>query len=492
MIKRLLLVVFLGAIIGRAGAQQRPYLPYHSRDTAQLGQLAQQRRASVNAHFVVPKGVSSEYRDHYKRVVASAAQDMYSTVRHTGLLDSVLNPQVQRVFQRIVKANPGLPPVQLLLSRNPEPNAYATGDGTVVLNVGLLPRLENESQLAFVLCHELAHTQLRHVDTSIESRLAALHSKELQAAVKRIVLEEYNISSRIKDLALGYSLNTNFHQRRHETQADSLGYVLLTRTPYEAPQAYRALQLLDVVDRPDATDAPELTRYFGCASFGRPLTPAPAAKSIFTVQKKEATALDLTDTLKSHPDCAKRMRAIRRLAADKVADGPQAASVQWEQLRRAGRLEVVQAWFDYDCYDRAFYGALQQLRQEPQNAYLQSVVVLCLYELRQHMQQHKYYEVVSNVRPHNAASFNELLGVLNGLQLPDFKNLNACFAEATGAAAPAAASAGEYSLAAQYAGLLLADEPTRAEAIKRQYQQQYRGGRFEALLFPEPPKTNHK
>lgn len=487
MIKRLLLVLFFGALSGRMAAQPRPYLPYHSADTAQLVQLAQQRRAAVSAHFVVPKGVSAEYREHYRRIAQSAAQDMYNSVRYTALLDSVLNPQVQQVFRRIVQANPGLPPVQLLLSRNPEPNAYAAGDGTVVLNVGLLPWLENESQLAFVLCHELAHARLRHVDAGIESHLAVLHGRELQAAMRRIVVEQYNMASKIKSLALGFSLSTNYHQRRHETQADSLGYALLTRTSYAAPQAYRTLQLLDVVDRPDAPL--DLGRYFGCASYRRPLTAAPAAKSIFAVQQKGPDALELTDTLKSHPDCAKRMRHIRRLAAEQVADGPQPTPAAWERLRRAGRLEVVQAWFDYDCYDRAFYAALQQLRQEPQNAYLQAVVVLCLYELRQHMQQHKYYEVVSNVDAHNPAGFNELLGVLNGLQLADFKNLSACFAQATGAAAPAA---DEYSLAAQYAGLLLADEPARAEAIRQRYQQQYRGGRFDALLFADSKKTNHK
>jgi Zn-dependent protease with chaperone function len=491
MITRLLLAFFLGGIIGGAAAQQRPYLPYHVRDTTQLSALARQHRAAMTTHFVVPKGASAEFRDHYKRIVTAAAQDLYNSVRYTALPDSVLNPQVQRVFKRIVQANPGLPPTRLLLSRNPEPNAYATGDGTVVLNVGLLPKLENESQLAFVLCHELAHTALRHVDTGIESRLAVIHGKELQRAVQRIVLEEYNIASKIKSLALGYSLNTNYHQRRYETQADSLGYALLTRTQYDAPQAYRALELLDVIDQPDAPEPLELGRYFSCASFTRPLTAAPAPKSIFAVQREAPTALELTDTLKSHPDCAKRMRLIRRLAADKVASGPQAGtSAQWERLRQASRLEVVQAWFDYDCYDRAFYGALQQLRREPQNAYLQAVVVLCLYELRQHMQQHKFYEVVSNTSAHNPASFNELLGVLNGLQLADFKNLSACFAQTTGASAPAA-GADEYTLAAQYAGLQLADDPARAAAVRQHYQQQYRGGRFDALLFPDPKKTNH-
>ena len=486
---RILLLLLLGPGAYRAAAQDRPYLPYYSSDTSRVYQLAVAQRGAVKAHFVVPKAGSGDYRAHYRRVVQEVADDVFNTVRHAALLDPVLEPYVQQVFARILAANPQLPAgARLVLTRSPEPNARAVGNGTVLLNVGLLPRLENDSQLAFILCHELAHVACRHMETGLREHLTAVHSQELRREFRRIINSEYNIGSQIKALALGFSLNTSYHSRRHEQQADSLGYVLLARTAYEAPQAYRALQLLDTIDEPETAAPVALPTYFSCANFPRAFAGAARPASIFTVQAT-ATVLETTDTLKSHPDCAKRMRYLHKLARGQVADGPPASpAVAFARIRAISRLEVVQSWFDYDCYDHALFEALQLLPQQPQSAYLRSVVVLSLFGLRQHLQAHTYNAVVSNASKHNPANFNELLRVLHGLRYEDFAGLSACFAQATGLAA--AAPADEYALAARYAASALATETAAAAALRAQYQQQYARGKFGPLLFPAPrPKA---
>ncbi|MDO7876708.1 M48 family metallopeptidase [Hymenobacter sp. ASUV-10] len=487
---RLLFVLLLGTgSVFRAAAQAPDYLPYYSKDTLRVAQLAATQRAAVKTYFALPKEGNSAYRDHYRQVVQEAARDVYNSIRYSALLDPVIEPFVQQVFARILKANPQLPAgTRLVLTRNPEPNAHAVGNGIVMLNVGLLPRLENESQLAFILCHELAHVACHHMENGLHEHLTTLHSKDMKREIRRIIDSEYNISSQIKALALGFSLNTNYHRRRHEKQADSLGYVLLARTTYDAPQAYRALQLLDTIDEPETTASLPLASYFSCADFPKTFAPVPdKPTSIFTVQKT-ATALETTDTLKSHPDCAKRMRFLHTLAQGRVAEGPQpASSPEFARIRYVSRLEVIQSWFDYDCYDHALFEALLLLPQQPGNAYLHSVVQLSLYELRQHLQDHTYSEVVSNKSTRNPKNFNELIHVLHGLSYDDFRGLSTCFAQATGAAP--AAPADEYALAARYASTSLTSEATAAVVLKEQYQKQYSGGKFDKLLFPAPAKA---
>jgi hypothetical protein len=177
------------------------------------------------------------------------------------------------------------------------------------------------------------------------------------------------------------------------------------------------------------------------------------------------------------------MRYVRELAQGQVADGPQApASGEFARIRQAGRLEVVQRWFDYECYDRALFEALQQLRAQPQQPYLRHMVVLSLYKLHRHMEKHTFAAVVANVTPRNPEAFNLLLRNLHALSLGDFQGLAACFAQQ---APPAAPAADEYALAARYAAAVLAHDPNPA-ALQRQYQQQYKGGRFDAVLFPLP------
>ena len=249
---RLLCLALLGWLsISAARAQDEACRPFYTADTLRRNQLAVAQQNALRAEIPVPKTGSGEYREYYRRVVQEASADVYNAIRYAALLDPVVEPFVQQqVFARILRANPQLPAgAGLVLTRNPEPNARAVDRNTVLLNLGLLPRLENESQLAHVLCHELAHGASHHLETGLRDRPTTIYSKELRREFRRIVNSEYNISSQLKALALGFSLSSSYHHRRFERQADSLGFVLLARTAYEAPQAFRTLQLLDVLSR---------------------------------------------------------------------------------------------------------------------------------------------------------------------------------------------------------------------------------------------------
>ncbi|MET4073561.1 M48 family metalloprotease [Hymenobacter sp. UYCo722] len=487
---RFLCLALLGWLsITAASAQDEAYRPFYSPDTLQRHELAVAQRSALRAEMPVPKAGSSEYRAHYGRVVQEASADVYNAIRYAALLDPVVEPYVHQVFARILRANPQLTAgTRLVLTRNPEPNARAVGRSTVLLNLGLLPRLENESQLAYVLCHELAHGASHHLETGLHDRLTAIHSKELRREFRRIVNSEYNISSQLKALALGFSLSSSYHHRRFERQADSLGYVLLARTSYEAPQAYRTLQLLDVIDQPENPAPLPLAAQFSCTQFPRAFGAAAAPASIFTVQAAAKTVLETSDTLKSHPDCGKRMRFVQGLSQGRVAEGPQPPSPpDFDRIRRLSRLELVQSWFDYDCYDHALFEALQLLPQQPQSGYLRAMVQLSLFELRQHLQAHTFSEVVSNVSERQAANFNELLRTLHELRTDDFRELSTCFARAAPPVeAPAAAD--EFALAGRYAAAALAAPPTDPAvlALRDDYRRRYPRGRFAALL-PVPP-----
>jgi hypothetical protein len=261
---------------------------------------------------------------------------------------------------------------------------------------------------------------------------------------------------------------------------------LLKRTGFDAKQAYRALQLLDKIDQPLSPEPLALGQVFGCADFPYPLPEAPIKpKSIFTVAAPASTVLETTDTLKSHPDCAKRMRYLGELAHGQIADGPAALAPEFARVVAQSRLEAVQSWFDYGCYDHALFEALQLLRAEPQNAYLRSVVTLTLYELREHLLRHDFYEVVGNVSRQHPATFNQLLTTLYAWKADDYKGLLACFAQ-RGRATPApTAPTNEYALAASYAAAALTGEPGAA-TLKQQYLAHYHDGKLAKLLFPKP------
>jgi predicted Zn-dependent protease len=70
----------------------------------------------------------------------------------------VAHAYLQSVVQKIISANDELKntDARVIFSRDWWPNAFSMGDGTIVINAGLMIFLDNEAELVFVLSHELA------------------------------------------------------------------------------------------------------------------------------------------------------------------------------------------------------------------------------------------------------------------------------------------------------------------------------------------------
>ena len=76
-----------------------------------------------------------------------------------------LQAYVDSVCKRLIGDRPTPENVKFrcLILRDPMQNAFAEPNGTVYVTTGLLSLLENESELAGVLGHELTHTYNRHL-----------------------------------------------------------------------------------------------------------------------------------------------------------------------------------------------------------------------------------------------------------------------------------------------------------------------------------------
>lgn len=62
--------------------------------------------------------------------------------------------------------------ISLVISRDTEVNAYATVGRHLIVNTGLIERMDNESQLCAVIGHEVAHLQLGHIQSGIRRQAA--------------------------------------------------------------------------------------------------------------------------------------------------------------------------------------------------------------------------------------------------------------------------------------------------------------------------------
>ena len=97
---------------------------------------------------------------------------------------------VNFIMKHIIESNPRLDSMELryFISRSPIPNASSLGDGTFIINLGLIRKINTEGQLAFILCHEIAHFYLDHSNISVIDDFTKTNSKEYREELGSISL----------------------------------------------------------------------------------------------------------------------------------------------------------------------------------------------------------------------------------------------------------------------------------------------------------------
>ncbi len=145
-----------------------------------------------------------------------------------------LSTFVESVAEKLLKANDRedlLNELRFYVLKSQEVNAYATSNGVVMVTVGLLSRIENESQLAFILAHEIQHYTEKHSLQQYKQRFEQNKQKgkrDEDEAIKAF----YKFS---KD---------------HEMEADEKGFQMMLRSGYDLVEGVFVFDMLKYGDFP--------------------------------------------------------------------------------------------------------------------------------------------------------------------------------------------------------------------------------------------------
>src|SRR5690606_30296646 len=111
------------------------------------------------------------------------------------------------------------------LVNNKEANAWCMPGGKVVVYTGLLPITQNETALAVVLGHEIAHAIARHGNERMSQQLVAqgIHmvgavALDKNPQVQNIFMQAFGVGGNLGMLAFS---------RRDELEADELGLIFM-------------------------------------------------------------------------------------------------------------------------------------------------------------------------------------------------------------------------------------------------------------------------
>lgn len=119
------------------------------------------------------------------------------------------------------------------LVKSPEVNAFCMPGGKIVIYEGILPVTKDETGLAVVMGHEVAHAVAKHANERMSQQMVAQYggtgldlvlSKE-SAAVKSIASTVYGLGAQY-GVMLPYS-------RKQELEADELGLIFMAMAGYD-------------------------------------------------------------------------------------------------------------------------------------------------------------------------------------------------------------------------------------------------------------------
>lgn len=277
------------------------------------------------------------------------------------LVNDSLGLFVNQVADSLLAHDPELrKKLHFYILRTPVVNAFATDQGVIFVTVGLLTRVRNEAELAFVLAHEIIHYKRRHVVTGY-----------LETEKMRQGTEKYE----------GITLNNRFYKkhsysRSQETQADEEGFELLLKSNYDPHAAVKGFDLLAQADFP-FTDTTFSRHFFETDYFVLPSKFQPDTVKPFKIDEEDGD-----NDLATHPSVGKRRRGMARKfknASDTIGSYFLVSEARFQRIRMMARFEECALHTDEGEYTDAVYMTYAMLQYYPGNPYLEKEMARALY-----------------------------------------------------------------------------------------------------------------
>lgn len=123
-----------------------------------------------------------------------------------------------------------------LVNKN-EVNAFCMPGGKIVVYEGLLPITQDETGLAIVLGHEIAHAVAKHSAEQLSKQTRQQYAAQIGGSVLSQVAQAkgYGNAASIIDMAaqLGFNFANLKYSRDNETEADRLGLIFAAMAGYD-------------------------------------------------------------------------------------------------------------------------------------------------------------------------------------------------------------------------------------------------------------------
>lgn len=278
-------------------------------------------------------------------------------ILHSGtiMVGDSMSLYVNRVADTLLAHDPELrAQINIYVLRTPVVNAFATDRGSIFVTIGLLTRLKNEAELAFVLAHEIIHYKRRHVLTGY---IEGMQMQEGEGKYSQTTAENRY-------------LKKHSYARSQETQADEEGFDLLIKSNYDPKAALGAFEILALADFP-FTDT-----LFSKSAFEGPRFVFPSEYYTDTIKRFKIDETEEDHDLSTHPSVPKRRKNIKRRyeklqGADSLGQRFLVSETMFYRVRTMAMFEEAALHINEGNYKDAVYINYAIQKSYPDNYYLQ-------------------------------------------------------------------------------------------------------------------------
>lgn len=243
--------------------------------------------------------------------------------------------------------------------KSPEVNAFATGQGMIFINAGLMAQVEDEAQLAFIISHEIVHYYRSH---SMEKLMDKGKKKK----------QKHDVEDERDEVSI--FLSRHNRSREMENEADSLGLAMFfLDSPYDKGVTEGVFDVLQYGALP-FDDMPFDTTWFN--------TPYFTLTGCWLNEVKPISSRDdYDDSRSTHPNILSRRRNCAATLDGHSGGAHFVVSTRDEfmQIRHLARLECIRQELVYGEYSRAFYNSWLLLQSQPEDKTLNRYMAQALY-----------------------------------------------------------------------------------------------------------------
>ncbi|CAN5872503.1 hypothetical protein BH11BAC7_BH11BAC7_33190 [soil metagenome] len=251
--------------------------------------------------------------------------------------------------------------LKFYILRSPTVNAFTTDQGAIFVTIGLLTRLKNESELAFVIAHEVIHYKRNHVLTGYVEGVKA-----------REGIGQYDQTTFENRF-----LKRHRYSRAYESQADEEGFELLLNSNYDPHASMAAFDILALAD------APFSDTLFKKSFFESDYFIFPSKFYVDTIKKIKPADEDEDDDLATHPSVYKRRKVIVRkfgkLGADTTGSKYLVSETMFWRIKEMARFEEIAEHTAVGEFNEAIYSNYAEQEVYPDNHYLSRELIRAMY-----------------------------------------------------------------------------------------------------------------